>query len=100
MKKVLIVDDNSEELRKSIRKAVIKKAENAILESVYKNMPEHVNKNIINQDGIFPKILICSKCKSPVEGFYKNRPYYGFYSCWNCKAITKDVEWKKQNLVS
>ena len=43
---------------------------------------------------IIPKILICKKCKHPVE-----KGFAEFYSCKKCNAWVKDVKWQEQRIV-
>ncbi len=51
----------------------------------------------ISNDSVFwPKVLVCSKCKSLVEeGIWREKKY--FYTCPTCETLvsTQDTKWVK-----
>ena len=51
------------------------------------------NKIIYEHKIINPKVLVCKKCRHPVE-----KGSLGFYSCKECDAWVVDVEWEEQKI--
>lgn len=59
---------------------------------------------ITNDSQLWPKVLICKECQTPVEegGYQQARIESYFYFCPNCEVLqpTQNVVWRKDSITN
>ena len=52
---------------------------------------------IYNYNPMISEVLVCKKCKHPVERGFQTTVNQTVYSCNKCDAWVLNVEWEKMN---